>query len=72
MYDSISNLVAQTRLNYGQVKFRTSIHLVGEIRLVSDYEFPPKEQLSYHNPIVGFMHYSYYGVNVIMKDGRKS
>jgi hypothetical protein len=56
----------------GLVKFRDGPRVIDSIVKVPDFEFPPKYQLSYLNPIVGFMHYYDQGVNVIMKDGRKS
>ena len=57
---------------------RESAHAVPNKTFAPEFEFPPKEQLNFENPITGFQTWKIgvttgtHGWNIIMKDGSKS
>ena len=56
---------------------RESHHLRPNKTAATEFEYPPRDQIRYDNPVVGFKtgkwpSYGYCGWNLIMKDGTKS
>ena len=60
----------------GRIVIRETHHLRPNSTFATEFEFPPRDNLSYENPIVGFRTgrwpTGYYGWNFILKDGSKS
>lgn len=56
------------------MKTKLGPHLQDKDHKQPDYFFPSPDEMSFDNPIVGFIHKfgAWSGVNVIMKDGRQS
>ena len=56
------------------LKFKDSPHLVVDKQTDPDFFYPPTDQLSYDNHIIGFEQRkgSFSGINIIMSNGQRS
>lgn len=79
MFKETSNKFKEPRqLKKGILKTRDGDHLIPGIDKEKDSFFPPTDQLSYANYIVGFQfkkktsNSNYYGMKILMKNGEIS
>jgi hypothetical protein len=76
-YCSFSDLLICSPQKQGRLVLRETDHLRPDYTFPTEFEFPPRDKISYDNPVVGFKTGKWqclndWGWNLIMKDGTKS